>query len=302
MATLADELDSADEDGWDEEQEADMSYIPEGEQVVDTAGIQADDRKLLIDPTQIEGAQDSGVDVEYEPPPKSVQHVRKVSRAAPARTEEDFPMELDLAIKDVADLAHASTMPQADTTLRTISALRDLHPQADLEASTQRLATSMNSISSFLSSQIKIFQSSTSTIFSPLAPPLDPAEASELATAIAALSQTLPTTDPSTTAQFTRLARDTADLQQSLSSLLDSLQLARQLGTTAARATRSSLAMAVDLRREADRAEVSAATLDAGRWHQRLADRWCAEQCRDVVEGFEGVCDGLRADIEASAG
>ncbi|KAF2155859.1 hypothetical protein K461DRAFT_82497 [Myriangium duriaei CBS 260.36] len=280
MATLADELDSADDEDWEQEEESALDEV---------------------------NAPNSGVDVAYDKSlvrPKG--NNQKSTTAQQPRTvsvtiENDFSRELEQSIKEVANFALASLQPQADTLARTMSALRDLTAQTDIETSSQRLATSMNSVSAYLNSHIRTIQSGASTIFSPIASQPDEDETIELLALQTALQQALPVPDPAPSQQLARLTRDTSELQLALSGLLDSIQLARQLSISVARALKVTSAMVVDLRREAERADEAATYLEHGEWDTKLADRYCAGQCYDIMSGFEGVCESLRAEIEGAA-
>lgn len=306
MGTLADELESADEDDddydWDQEEET-TTHQREEALEGDSKHRTTMSATPTLDPLQTEDARDSGIDGGFE---RRGQH-QKISSHGPSHkifraAEEVFSMELEHAMQDISNLAQASTQSQIDTTKRTISALRDLSSQVELETSSHRFATSMNSITAYLTTHIKTLHSSASMLFSPLFSLPHEDEASYLLTLHTALQQALPAPDPTPLQHLVRLERDTADLQLALSGLLDSLQLARQLSAAAARALKLTCAMVSDLRREAERSDEATFYIDHGDWDSKLARRWCADQCRDVVRGFEGVCDGLRAEIEAAAG
>ena len=54
------------------------------------------------------------------------------------------------------------------------------------------------------------------------------------------------------------------------------------------------------MRKERERAEEARLELRRGSWEQKCRDRWCERECRDILSGFEDVCDGLRREMERS--
>ena len=52
--------------------------------------------------------------------------------------------------------------------------------------------------------------------------------------------------------------------------------------------------MVEELRREREAAEEGVRWLEKGHWPERLQRRECAKECREVVGGFEKVCEGWR--------
>ncbi len=99
--------------------------------------------------------------------------------------------------------------------------------------------------------------------------------------------------------QLAALHAATADLVQTLNYLSDTLHMSRQTTTTAARRLRSARDMVAEMRREDELREEGERWLARGGWGDRLRRRECAGVCRDVVGGFEEVCDGWRARLLA---
>lgn len=70
--------------------------------------------------------------------------------------------------------------------------------------------------------------------------------------------------------------------------------MARQTATLASRRLRAVREMVQELRREAVIREEGVRWVEVGRWNERLAGRESARVCREVVRGFEEVCNGWR--------
>lgn len=330
---LADELEFADEDDWDDdavdEGVSGMSLADE----VDRTWADGDDNTStslsldkgayrLLEPTQTDGARDSGIDVVYpattpspqaarlpshtaSPRPQSKQHShrnfsRPMSRDSEADPVQVFTIELEQALAAVSRLADpAARQAHADTVPRTVSALQNLTPQAALETHTQRLTTSTNSLSSHIVQQTRLLASLSSSLFSPFAftVPLDPLDIDEVLPVLAQALQDLPSPDARALQALAKFDRETADLVHTLAGLTDSLQMGRQTTSSAARHLRSTHAMVTELRRENELAEQAKWKIEKDAWDRRLGERWCARECSDVVGGFEQVCEGLRQGL-----
>lgn len=335
---LADELEFADEDDWDDdgvdEGVSGMSLADE----VDHSWAQDDDdnkdnnntstslsldkgAQRLLDPTQTDGARDSGIDVAYSattpspqqahmsnhaasPRPQSKQQShRNFSRPMSRDTEVDpvqvFTLEFEQAMAAVARLADPVARQQPDTISRTVSALQTLTPQAALETNTQRLTTSTNSLSSHIVQQTRQFASLSASLFSPFGftAPLDPLAIDDILPTLAQALQDLPSPDARALQALTKFDRETADLVHTLAGLTDSLQMGRQTTSSAARHLRTTHAMVTELRRENEVAQQAKWKIEKDGWDRRLGERWCASQCNDVVGGFEKVCEGLRQGL-----
>ncbi|PNS15327.1 hypothetical protein CAC42_2662 [Sphaceloma murrayae] len=302
MGTLADELDSADEDDW----EGGDSIVEEGDGTLHRESTPGD----LGEPPQPDGSRDSGIDVGYKGTPDKIRSPRQrnavnFSRPTSSRASErepDFSPELDDAMADIAQLASSLSAPHANTTTRTLTALRDLSNQTTVEMLTHRLTTSTSSTSASLATQAKALQSATSALFSPVSfsAVLSPEDIDDLLLLCATLSRNLPLPDPQPLQQLIKLTRDTTDLQSALSGLLDSLQMSKQVATNAARALKVTTSMVDDLRRERERADEGIFWIDNGGWDGKLASRWAAGECRSVLEGFETAAVEVRRGVEAA--
>ncbi|GAB7357690.1 hypothetical protein MBLNU459_g0361t1 [Dothideomycetes sp. NU459] len=329
---LADELEFADEDDWDEDEVDEgvsgMSLADE----VDSTWADGDDNKstapsldnaahCLSDPTQTDGARDSGIDVAFAantPSPRNVRpsnsalspipqgkrpshrnFSRPMSRASDSDAVDVFTLELEQAMAAVSRLANPDLQHQADTISRTVSVLQDLTPQAVLETHTQRLTTSTNSLSAHLMQQTRLLSSLSSSLFSPFGfnAPLDPVAIDEILPALVQVLQDVPSPDARALQALTKLDRETSDLLHTLAGLTDSLQMGRQTTSSAARHLRSTHAMVTELRRENELSEQARWKIEKDGWDRRLSERWCARECSDVVGGFEQVCEGLRQGL-----
>ena len=77
--------------------------------------------------------------------------------------------------------------------------------------------------------------------------------------------------------------------------------MARQTTSFASRRLRAVRELVDELRREAETREEGMKWVENGQWNDRLAGRECARICRDVVGGFEEVCNGWRETLVAGA-
>ena len=256
-------------------------------------------------PSPPDGARDSGIDVSY-PGARPHKPVRGAHADADAGLDDRLPPSLDAAIHGLAHLA-SSTPPAGPDALiaRTLALLRDLGSQASLESGASRLSTSTNSMAAHLSAQSKAL--------APLLYTLPASSSAPLATAIDALLLSLPLPDPAPLHALQRLARDSAALLAALALLTDDLHIAKQAAAAAARHLRCTAHAVAQLRRERERADEARAQLAAADadgkpggvpeaidWPDRIARRWCARQCRDILAGFENTCDVLRASLVAT--
>jgi len=77
--------------------------------------------------------------------------------------------------------------------------------------------------------------------------------------------------------------------------------MSRQTTTTATRRLKSARELVAELRREEEIKEEGERWLKRGNWGERLGARECADVCREVVGGFEEVCNSWRARLVAQA-
>lgn len=295
MGNLADELDFADSDDedWDYDGEAEPESVQE-------AGIE----HVLGEGTRHdEDPRDSGVHVEQKTN-TSLPHrnsSQPAARDVDSESSNIFSHELEDALAQISHLANPASHQNPDTISRTLVALQNLPPQQSLEVHTQRLTTSTNSLSSHIIQQTKHFASLSASLFAPFGfgVPLDfQIVDDEVVPAIGQAIQNLPAPDPRALQNLSRLDRETTDMIQTLAALSDSLQMGRQTTASAARHLRNTQLMVSEMRRESDLADQAQWLIEKEDWDHRLAERYCASECHDVVGGFEQVFEGLRRGLE----
>ncbi|EHK99244.1 hypothetical protein M7I_4930 [Glarea lozoyensis 74030] len=184
---------------------------------------------------------------------------------------------------------------------RVIEGLKDLGGQSGVEGGASRLITAHTALSTHLHHQTRLLQSLSYPLFSPLVQPPDEDTIDELLPLLTSLNESMPRP---TTAAFTSLSQLhglTADLIQTLNYLSDTLHMSRQTTTTATRRLRSARELVAEMKREEEEREEAELWLQRGNWSERLAARECAGVCREVVGGFEEVCNDWRARLLAQA-
>lgn len=75
----------------------------------------------------------------------------------------------------------------------------------------------------------------------------------------------------------------------------------RETENMATRRLQSTREVAAALRKELDVAEKTDKWLRDGEWERRLAGREGGKMCKEMVKGFETVCDGMRARLVDTA-
>jgi hypothetical protein len=307
MGNLADELDQLDDEYEYEEDAGDTTQLR-------TEG--------GADESILEGARDSGIDVSFPPtsqgspsrPRNFSKPLSQEDKPPDAENDEEdrFSPDLEDLVATIARMTAYTTTTEDPLIPRTTALLHDLGPQSNLEAGIQRFTTATNSMTAYATSQTKSIQVLTQSLFSPLffsnsAYAFDAELIDETVPLIDALlleipggtntSLAAPTSTPSdqslVTTSLTRLSRDTADVLAALSTLTDTLQMGKQITTTAARHLRTTQAMVAELLRERERAETARTELLAGGWEEKVKMRSCGDECRGIVEGFREVCERL---------
>lgn len=76
--------------------------------------------------------------------------------------------------------------------------------------------------------------------------------------------------------------------------------MTRQTSTQASRKLKTASDMVSEMRKEADAREEGIRWIEKGGWDSRLEGRECARMCREVVGGFEEVCNGWRDRLTGS--
>lgn len=299
MGNLADELDELDED------------IDYEEDTTDAAMDGVDHGDGQQSPS--EGARDSGVDVSYlskqsSPRTKKFSKPFTIEEKPPDRTEEDdqekLSPELEEAMSSVARMASQTSITEDPIIPRTVALLQDLGNQSGLEANTQRLTTSTNSMTSHLNAQSKAVQQLSTSLFTPFAmsAPLDLEIMEETIPLVDILLKELPLPDTAPLKGLRKLDRDSNEVVQCLLHLTDTLQMGKQTTNTASRHLRTTQTIVAELRRERERAEAARMELGRTGWDDRLRQRWCQGECDDILGGFESKCHALRESLERGIG
>ncbi len=299
MGNLADELDLLD----DEEGEEDVAEAaPNGDGEEDDG------------PSAVDGARDSGIDVSYENQrPSSSQRnfskpfskVEKPPDEAKERSEWRLSSDLEDLINSIARMASYAGTSEDPLIPRVVGLLQDLGNQSSLETGVQRMNTSTNSITSYVTIQSKTLQALATSLYSPLAlytMPLDPIILEETAPLIEALLKDLPLPDPAPLQGLQKLVRETDNVIGTLSQLTDTLQEVKHATNDASRLLRDSQHVVAELRRERERADVARDELQKSGWSDRVQQRWGASQCQDIMGGFEQTCDELRNELVVAGG
>lgn len=295
LGNLADELDQLDDDGFEEGETEDTAHTHENSE-------------------KDEATRDSGIDVSYrDSKNKSPSQIRNFSKPFAGKGEEPpdeedeiqaedrFPRELENLMSTVARMTSYTSTSEDPLIPRTIGAMQDLGNQSSLEAAAQRLTTSTNSMTAYLTTQTKSMQALAQSLY-PLytfSAPLDPAAVEEALPLTESLSSEIPQPDVEATKMMHRLSEETQETIEKLSQLADTLQIGKQITTSAARHLRNTQDMVVDLRTEQEQADLARHELAKdSEWEEKVKNRWCAAQCKDIISGFEDQCTALRGSLE----
>lgn len=299
MGNLADELDQLS----DEEYEEGVT-----EDALDNA-----DRQNETQGDAAEGARDSGIDVSYSSKKSSPRSIRNFSKPfaqsekPPDEAEEDelqerLSPELEDCISAVHRMAQYSDATADPLIPRVVALMHDLGNQSGLESGAQRLNTSTNSMSTHLGKETKVLQALGASLYSPFifSTPLDLESVEESLPLIEALLTSLPRPDTAPLVGIQKLGRETEATVQALAGLTDTLQMGKQTTNAASRHLRTTQTMVADLRREREMAEAAREELSRSPWEERIKGGWCKNECRDVVSGFDDVCNALRESLARS--
>ncbi|KAK4507314.1 hypothetical protein PRZ48_001049 [Zasmidium cellare] len=262
-----------------------------------------------------EASRDSGIDVSYRDSAKKQQSpnsVRNFSKPftgkekPPDEEEEDeerFSPDLEDLMNTIARMTSYTSTSEDPLIPRTIGLLQDLGNQTSLEAAAQRLTTSTNSLTSHLTTQTKNLQTLAQSLYPMFAfsAPLDPAIIEETLPLADALLKDIPQPDMVPVQKLQKLDRETADVIHALSQITDTLQMGKQNTNAAARHLRTTQTMVLELRQERERAELARHELEKSDWDEKLKNRWCGAECKDIISGFEDRCNALRGSLEEAA-
>ena len=292
---------------------------------------------IKADPERI---RDSGIHVDSSPGTKtsaqmSSSQVRQPSKSKHSRTQsrthsrkqsrvesgipkhedhnqEDIPPSLQTRITEIEALARQGsnkddTIEEVENPMdQFLSSLKDLGgQQGSLESYATRLITTHTSLSMHLAHQRKTLQSLAHFILSPLpSQPLfdDEDGGTDLLPLIASVMNATPQPTFEALSGLHRLFTTTRELTSSLSSLSDSLHMSRQITSTATRRLKGAKEVVAEMSNELRATEDGIRWIEEGQWDSKLERRECAKVCKDVVGGFEEVCNGWKAKLEQGAG
>ncbi|KAI1326889.1 hypothetical protein F5Y16DRAFT_220177 [Xylariaceae sp. FL0255] len=216
-----------------------------------------------------------------------------------------MPPSLVARIDDVESLARRGTettgSPADNVFKRVTDGLRDLGSQSGVEGSTTRLITAHSALATHLAHQTRQLHNLTYPLLSPLVAPPDPDTIDSLLPVLTSVTKDMPRPATSAFDSLAALHSVTSDLVHTLNYLSDTLHMSRQTTTTATRRLRTAKEMVSEMKREEELKEEGERWLARGNWGERLQNRECAGVCKDVVGGFEEVCNGWRARLLAQA-
>jgi hypothetical protein len=205
----------------------------------------------------------------------------------------EFPPLLRKRIRELEKLARDgnevdSVSEGGGTIKRTISALRDLGPQSNIEFGITRMATAYMSMATHRShKQRELFTLSHSLMYSMAGMELPPEFLDLLMSEIEELAESmrfLQYQNPLLSLQI--LASQTSDLTTTLRSLTDLLQENRLAANAASRKLKSVRDMVDDMKYEEELVDNSIMLIQAGDWDRRCRERQAGRLCGEVVRGF----------------
>jgi len=308
--SLADEL-----DGWSAEEDLEEEGEEEDEAVPSTNG-------------QADRERDSGIDVASSPP--GGKHLSPTSAAKGHRRNEsaydgsEYGSESDFEETELVSASLEARMAAVEAmarrgleengsdgdkvVARVIDKLKDLGSQSEFEMGTTRLSTAFTALATHLTNQTRILSQLTSHLFSPLSTTLlQPIFIEEIVPHIDDTLAVMPTLIPSSRPAYSihTLLSETADLIQDLNYLKDTLQVNQQTTTSGSRKLRAVKDLLREARLEMDGRDESVRWIEQGCWDQRLREREAKGACKEILSGFEEVCDGwgerLRKGVEVAA-
>jgi len=237
----------------------------------------------------------------------------------PESDPEDLPPTLLRRISDIESLIRTSThsddvlSEKGGVVLRTTAALKDLGAQASIENGTTRLITAYTSMSTHRTHKTKdLLSQSHSLLFAPQAYGVpSPVQLlreevlDDLLNNVEELMDSIPVSaagGPNPLLSLQILVSNTAELVYSLRSLTDVLQESKLAASAAGRKLKSVRDLVAEIRVEEELREEGMRWIEKGNWERRLQGREGASVCRDVVSGFESVCESWRERLLASGG
>ena len=218
-------------------------------------------------------------------------------------TEEDGARGDDVVervIDGLKDLGAQSSVENGTT--RSVPLLHDsLSPRPSLTNDTYRLITAHTALATHVAHQTRMLQTLSFPLLSPLAIPPDCEVIDDLLPLLIDTPSTLPQPTTSALTSLLQLSTYTMDLITTLNQLSDTLHMSRQTMTLANRRLRTARDLVTDMQKETMAWDEGVRWIEEGDWQTRLTGRECAGVCKDVVGGFEEVCQEWRDRLLASA-
>ena len=162
-----------------------------------------------------------------------------------------------------------------------------------------RLITAHTALSTHLLYQTRLLQSLAYPFIAPSALPPDKDFINGLLILLITLGDLMPRPATAAFNSLTQLYTSTAELVQTINYLSDTLYIIQQTTTTATRRLKSARELVLEMRREEEERKEGERWLTKRNWSERLEARECAGVCRDIVGGFEEVCNQWRARLVA---
>lgn len=206
---------------------------------------------------------------------------------------------LDAYIADIAGLATPPTDSDSDSIPSFRATLSSLPTELALESSARTYARAASTTATATTASLHNLNTLVSSLL--LKPhTCTTADLDNVTEQLSTLTPPRPTLY--ITASTIHARRATDNLLDLLSSLRDAMHMMHETESTAARRLQSTRELARALRKELDEAEKVDRWLRDGDLDRRLAGREGGKICREMVRGFDSVCNGMRAQlVEAAA-
>ncbi|MCJ1397064.1 hypothetical protein MMC11_000256 [Xylographa trunciseda] len=323
LGSLADELAEAWEEEGEEEGEDDISDIHAEEVCLPTSGLDEAPSLLFQDQYEKDIIGLAILPDLLEKPVETINLQKHITRAKTRRKQTDYKHGLDYAehsdneetgipaslemrmavIDALAKQGSALTGTEVSGVfVRVADALMDLTAQTGVESHATRLSTAHTALTSHITHQMRLLQALTHPLLSPIGIPPCAETLDYLLPLIPTLILSLPQAPTTALSSLHALSTSTTDLLLTLSYLSDTLHMARQTTTLAARRLRAAREVVESMRREVEEAEEGMRSIETGGWDERLKGREAARVCGEVVGGFEEVCARWRERLASQSG
>jgi len=301
LGSLADELAGAFGDDYSDEEDGEDGDEDEGEGEGGEGAEEGEGEKTAgAGGAELEGTTGSGEAGEgvntTERPPSNHSHSSDIDEPL----QEGISLGLSEKISAIERLAlrQRHTLREEDlagggVVKLLMGRLQELGSQSPLESGSMRLTTAHSALSSNLLHQTRTLRDLG---FSINAVSLPAPETSEI---MAGLLELIPRPIVEPLAEISALHHLTLSLIAQLSSISDSLHMARQSSIVARRKLQAAKEACADWRSELEMVETARRWIEDGDWDARCRRRDAAVVCRDVTSGFEDVCRGFEEKLRA---